>query len=136
MSGGDPHLVRGDGWMVLMAGVLGATAVGLGAWQAHGLEDFLMERSPADKLSERVEQFGVGVRYQMVHAVALLASAAVGAGRIVAWLWVAGILLFSGSLYWLVLLEVPVMGAVTPLGGLALITGWMGLAVGGWRSRR
>lgn len=122
--------------IVSVAAVLGAVAVGLGAWQAHGLEGFLEGRSPAEKLAERVEQFGVGVRYQMVHAVALLALAGVGGGRVVAALWTAGIVLFSGSLYVLVLAEIPVMGAVTPLGGLALIGGWVMLAISAARGRR
>jgi uncharacterized membrane protein YgdD (TMEM256/DUF423 family) len=101
-------------------------AVAAGAFGAHALR----ERLAPDMLSV----FEVGARYHMYHALALLAaawaigrwpgSAAVTAG----WLFVAGTLVFSGSLYLLSLTGQRWLGAVTPLGGLAFILGWAALA--------
>jgi uncharacterized membrane protein YgdD (TMEM256/DUF423 family) len=106
--------------------VLGGLAVGFGAFGAHGLRGTL----DANDLAT----FEVGVRYQMYHALALLAvawaasrwdsPAVVWAG----WLFVAGIALFSGSLYFLVLTGPRWLGAVTPLGGAAFLAGWALLA--------
>lgn len=116
--------------------VLGAffafLGVALGAFGAHGLRERL---SP-----EMLAIFEVGVRYQMYHALALLAvgwSAAQwpGTGATLAgWLFVAGIVIFSGSLYILSLSGVRWLGAVTPLGGLAFLAGWLCLALHAWRS--
>ena len=101
-------------------------AVGLGAFAAHGLK----ARLAPDLLAV----FEVGVRYHMYHALALLAvawayarwpgTAAVAAGG----LFVAGTLLFSGSLYALALSGVRGLGAITPIGGLAFLAGWGCLA--------
>ena len=83
--------------------------------------------------------FETGVRYHMYHALALLAvawaaarwpSAAVNASG---WLFVVGIVLFSGSLYALSLSGVRWLGAITPLGGLAFLAGWLCLAWAAWR---
>lgn len=107
-------------------------AVALGAFGAHALK----ARLAPDLLAV----YEVGVRYQLAHALGLLAVAwAVarwpGSGAIVAsgWLFVAGTLLFSGSLYGLSLSGVRWLGAVTPLGGVAWIVGWGCLAWGAWR---
>jgi uncharacterized membrane protein YgdD (TMEM256/DUF423 family) len=103
-------------------------AVALGAFGAHGLR----ERVPADLLTV----FEVGVRYQMYHALALLAvgwaAGRWGGGAIAAagWLFVAGTLVFSGSLYVLALTGQRWLGAVTPLGGAAFLAGWLALAWG------
>lgn len=100
-----------------------ATGVGLGALGAH----LLRSRVPP----ERLEVFETGARYQIYHALGLLVLAWIYAewpSRQVAWsghLFIAGILTFSGSLYLLVLTDTPWLGAVTPLGGLAFITGWI-----------
>lgn len=84
--------------------------------------------------------FETGARYQMYHALALLAVAwAVGrwpgpwAAR-AGWLFVAGTLLFSGSLYGLALSGVRWLGAITPLGGVAFLAGWIALAAAGKNS--
>ena len=100
--------------------------VAAGAFGAHGLKDRL---SP-----ELLNTFEVGARYQMYHAFALLAAAWAqtrwpGAATAAAgWLFVAGTLLFSGSLYLLSLTGVRWLGAITPLGGLAFLAGWLCLA--------
>ena len=83
--------------------------------------------------------FEVGVRYQMYHALALLAvgwaqtrwpGPAVNAAG---WLFVAGTVIFSGSLYALSLSGLRWLGAVTPIGGVALLAGWLCLAWGAWK---
>ena len=101
---------------------LALVAVGLGAFGAHGLRPTL---SAADMAT-----FETAARYQMYHALGLLAVAWVYArwpGTLVAvagWLFVAGIVVFSGSLYTLVLTGQRWLGAVTPLGGLFFLVGW------------
>ena len=109
-----------------LGSILAGIAVGLGAFGAHGLRGIL---SPEDLVT-----FETGVRYQMYHALALLGVAwAITQWETVllewsGWLFVLGILVFSGSLYILVLTGQRWLGAVTPLGGLALILGWVLLA--------
>lgn len=102
--------------------------VAAGAFGAHGLKS----RLDPDMLAV----FETGVRYQMYHAFALLAVAWTTTrwpGRAVTasgWCFVAGILIFSGSLYVLSLAGVRWMGAITPLGGVAFLLGWLLLAWG------
>ena len=120
--------------IVLAAAIAGCTGVLIGAFGAHGL-DSALESLGYDQewIEKRVDQFEVGVRYHLVHAVALLGLAPiVPLGPLIArWsarLMIAGLILFSGSLYLLVLTNTPVLGAITPLGGLAWIIGWAILA--------
>ncbi|MFN0177962.1 MAG: DUF423 domain-containing protein [Gemmatimonadales bacterium] len=106
-----------------LGGVMGALGVALGAFGAHGLRSTL---SPAD-----LATFETAVRYQLAHALALIGIAAwadrhpstklAWAGR----LFGLGVLIFSGSLYLLVLLDQRWLGAVTPFGGAAMIAGWL-----------
>ncbi|MDH4059258.1 MAG: DUF423 domain-containing protein [Aquincola sp.] len=106
-------------------------AVALGAFGAHALK----ARLAPDMLAV----YEVGVRYQLVHALALLAVAWAATrwpGSLVnasGWLFVAGTLLFSGSLYALGISGVRVLGAITPIGGVAWLAGWACLAWGAWR---
>jgi len=104
------------------------TAVAAGAFGAHGLR----QRLPPEMLAI----FETAARYQMYHALALLA-AAWAAGRwpgtvlrAAGWCFVAGTVLFSGSLYTLALSGARWLGAITPLGGLALLLGWLAFAWG------
>ena len=105
----------------------GAISVLAGAFGAHGLESQIT--------AERLDTFHTAARYQMYHSIALLLTAwaisAMNSGlpKISGWLFIAGIFLFSGSLYLLVLTDTPWLGAVTPLGGLAFIAGWILLAI-------
>lgn len=116
-----------------VAGAVAAmTGVILGAFGAHGLRGRL---TPAD-----LEIFETGVRYHMYHALGLFAVAwAVtrwpsGATTLAGWSLMVGIVIFSGSLYLLVLTGQRWLGAITPLGGVALIVGWGALAWAALRS--
>lgn len=109
------------------AALLGAAAVMLGAFAAHGLAARLDPRALA--------VFDTGARYHLAHALAmaLAALAMRGAARpraqIAAALFGGGILLFSGSLYLLAVTGIRALGMVTPLGGLCFIGGWVMLAL-------
>ena len=116
-----------------IGGVLGALGVAAGAFGAHGLKAQL---SP-----EMFAVFETGVRYHLIHALALLGVAWAAtrwsslAVQAAGWLFVVGILLFSGSLYAMCLTGIRGLGAITPIGGVALIVGWLLLAWGAWRGR-
>lgn len=117
-----------DKTFLLVGALAGFLGVALGAFGAHGLQSRL---SP-----EILAVFETGVRYQMYHAFALLITAAaigrLGDARLLAvsgWFFVAGIIIFSGSLYALALTGVTMWGAVTPIGGLAFLVGWACLAI-------
>jgi uncharacterized membrane protein YgdD (TMEM256/DUF423 family) len=120
-----------DRTFLLVGALAGFIGVAFGAFAAHALRSRL---SP-----EMLGVFETGVRYQMYHAFAILivALAAVrldgwlvrGAG----WAFTAGIVLFSGSLYALALTGVTILGAITPVGGLAFLIGWLLLIVAGLR---
>ena len=117
-------------WMI--GSLAGFLAVALGAFAAHGLKQRLSE--------ELLAAFETGARYQMFHALALLAvallsgRAASPATSVAGWAFTLGILLFSGSLYLLALSGVRWLGAITPLGGVALLVGWAALAVAAWQT--
>jgi len=106
-------------------------AVATGAFGAHALSDRLS--------AAMLATFETGVRYQMYHSLALLGAAwavsrwpgplATAAG----WLFVAGTIIFSGSLYALSLSGARWLGAITPLGGIAFIGGWLCLVLAAWR---
>jgi uncharacterized membrane protein YgdD (TMEM256/DUF423 family) len=109
-----------------IAGALGFLGVALGAFGAHALRSRL---SP-----EMLAVWQTGVLYHLLHAAALLALAlfAKSSGADVRWgaiFFVAGIFLFSGSLYALSLSGLRVLGAITPLGGVAFLLGWAWIAL-------
>jgi uncharacterized membrane protein YgdD (TMEM256/DUF423 family) len=120
--------------LFIMLGSLNAMlAVVLGAFGAHGLKS----RVTTDMLSV----WQTGVQYQMFHALGLVLigiliqlQPQVGALRLSGYLLLAGIALFSGSLYLMVLSGVRALGAITPIGGVSFILGWLLLAVGIWRN--
>ena len=113
-------------WFVIGA-IAGASGVVLGAFGAHGLK----ARVGPDLL----EIWETAARYQILHALALLATAWAserwpgGASTAAGWLFLLGILIFSGSLYALALTGVTMLGAITPIGGLAFLAGWVALAI-------
>ena len=119
------------GWFAAGA-VLSGLGVLVGAFGAHGLRD----RVTADMLAV----FETGVRYHLIHGLAVIAvawaasrwpSAWIGAAG---WLFAAGIVVFSGSLYILAISGVRWWGAVTPIGGVCFLAGWAALAVGALRA--
>lgn len=128
---------------LVVAALLGATGVMLGAFGAHALRDLLPP--------ERMETYQTAVTYQMWHALALLGIATLGATAnrdanaagskfqkrlgVSAYALALGTLIFSGSLYLLVLLDKPLLGAITPIGGVALIIGWLALVYAALTSR-
>jgi len=107
--------------------LLAGLAVALGAFGAHGLRNHL---DAAD-----LATFDTGARYQMYHAFALLAVAWLAdrapsrPAETAGWAFVIGIVVFSGSLYLLTLGGLRWMGAVTPLGGISFLIGWLNLAL-------
>jgi uncharacterized membrane protein YgdD (TMEM256/DUF423 family) len=114
--------------LVLLGAILGALGVGIGAFGAHGLKPIVS----ADMLAN----FETGVRYHLMHALALFAAAFVATRfpqstlpLTAGWLFAAGILIFSGSLYLMALTGMRWLGAITPIGGVAMIAGWACLAV-------
>src|SRR5438874_5530367 len=123
----SPARIRSvDKTFMLIGAVAAFLGVGFGAFGVHGLRGRL---SP-----EMMAVFESAVRYQMYHALALVLVSLV-LGRMNGWLihtagwcFVAGIVLFSGSLYLLALSGVTILGAITPLGGLAFLAGWACLA--------
>ena len=121
-----------DRTFFILASLLGALAVALGTFGAHALES----RVSADLLST----YETGVRYHFYHVVALLAVTFAitrwpntNLPVIAGWLFVAGIVIFSGSLYLLTFTGQRWLGAITPIGGVAFISGWLLLAATAWR---
>jgi uncharacterized membrane protein YgdD (TMEM256/DUF423 family) len=116
-----------DRTFLLIGALAGLIGVAFGAFGAHSLRDRL---SP-----EMLAIFETAARYQMYHALALLATAILAAqpgGRLfttAGWCFTAGILLFSGSLYALSLTGTTTFGAITPLGGVAFLAGWACLVI-------
>jgi uncharacterized membrane protein YgdD (TMEM256/DUF423 family) len=105
---------------LVAAGALNAAiAVAAGAFAAHALRDRLEPRP--------LEVFETAARYQLYHALAMI-LAGVLAARGPGWVFQIGIVLFSGSLYALALTDVKVLGAITPVGGLGFLAGWLWLA--------
>ncbi|UWE02938.1 DUF423 domain-containing protein [Laceyella sacchari] len=114
---------------IMLGSINMALAVAIGAFGAHGL---------AGKVTEKMLQnWNTGAHYHIIHALALLAigllmSKINGSSSLLnigGWLIVAGILFFSGSLYAMVLTGVKTWGAITPIGGVAFIAGWILVAV-------
>jgi len=110
-------------WALVMGAVGGLLAVMAGAFGAHGLRHVVSERG--------LEVFQTAVNYQMYHALILVAASlmpALGLSRrllgIACGFWLAGIVLFSGSLYLLVLSGHHWLGPVTPIGGVCFMIGW------------
>ncbi len=117
-----------DRLFFVLGGISGGLAIALGAFGAHGLR----ARIAADMLST----FETGVRYHMYHALALIAVAyaitrwtSTGLPAVAGWLFLIGTVLFSGSLYLLAINGQRWLGAITPLGGVAFIAGWVCLVL-------
>jgi uncharacterized membrane protein YgdD (TMEM256/DUF423 family) len=116
--------------------VLGAIGVAAGAFGAHGLRDHVAP--------DLLAVFETGARYQMYHALALLAVGLLAVRQVphpsraitaAGALFTFGVVVFSGSLYLLALTGTRWLGAITPFGGVSLIAGWIALAVAASRPR-
>ncbi|WP_019507996.1 DUF423 domain-containing protein [Pleurocapsa sp. PCC 7319] len=117
-----------------IAGTLGGISVILGAFASHALKGKLSDRA--------LEIWETGTKYQMYHALALILVALLLSRLtttdstllvVAGYAFIAGIILFSGSLYALSLSGIKLLGAIAPLGGVAFIIGWACLAIAGWR---
>lgn len=114
-------------------GIIGSLSlflsVALGAFGAHALRDNLSERMR--------EVFETAVRYQMIHSITILIAGILVSRdaffQYAGWLYIAGILLFSGSLYLLAVTNIRTLGMITPIGGLAFLAGHVLLLVAFWR---
>ena len=108
--------------LVALGAINGGIAVAAGALGAHGLRERLSEHA--------LQVYETRVRYQMYHALAMVLCAviATSGARTAGWLFQAGIVVFSGSLYTLALTDAKWLGAITPIGGLAFLAGWAALA--------
>ena len=118
-------------WIVL-GSAFALSAVALGAFGAHALRNMLQVESLAI--------FETGVRYQMYHALGLLAVGVLAPhltsppAAVSGWLFTIGIVIFSGSLYALSWSGIGILGAITPVGGLCLLAGWGALLISALRS--
>ncbi len=122
---------RSETWLV-MGALLGGLAVALGAFGAHGLEGTLRgsEGVLSESAHKQLANWETAARYQMYHALALLAVGLLASRRCSAAIHIAGatmtvgVLIFSGCLYALVLSGQRMLGAVVPVGGVLLLVGW------------
>ncbi|HEX2908443.1 MAG TPA: DUF423 domain-containing protein [Phototrophicaceae bacterium] len=119
---------------VAIASILAFLGVALGAFGAHGLAAVLAANGRADT-------FDTANQYHLLHALALLGTAEAltrWPGRLTHWagyLFILGIVLFSGSLYLLAIFDLRFMGAIAPFGGVALLGGWACLGLAAWRNQ-
>jgi len=118
---------------VILGSINAFLAVGLGAFGAHGLKSRVAP--------ELLVTWQTGVQYHIFHALGLILIGILihllpqaGGIKTAGWLLMAGTLLFSGSLYVLVLSGVRGLGAITPIGGVAFLVGWLVLAFSVWRA--
>lgn len=124
---------RAAAGLVAAGALAAALGVAAGAFGAHALRDAV----PAARLAT----WATGADYALAHGLAavlagLLAALGVPRATLAGWLFVAGTALFAGSLWLLVLLDLPALGAVTPLGGVAFLAGWTMLGIGAVRIAR
>jgi uncharacterized membrane protein YgdD (TMEM256/DUF423 family) len=121
--------------VLLSASILGLLGVALGAFGAHALKPMLTA-------SGRLETFELAVRYQFYHALALLGCGLLMHHNESRWLryasfsWVAGVFLFSGSLFLLCFTGLSGIAIITPFGGVMMIAGWAMLFVGALNSEK
>ena len=118
--------------LTLLASMLGFLGVALGAFGAHGVKGMLKDATDA---ALRLGWWETAAKYHLVHALAIGLTAVLAVHveglppRLAGWLFAGGILVFSGSLYAMTLTNLRGLGAVTPIGGLLLLAGWVMLGV-------
>lgn len=125
-------LIAWQNFFLLLGALAMALGVAIGAFGAHGLDG---------KISERMmSNYQTGVHYHMVHGLGLIAAGLfalkLGSSGLVngaGWAFLAGIVLFSGSLYVMALTGITKLGAITPIGGVAFIVGWVLLGLAAMR---
>lgn len=122
-------------WLLLLAGISGAIAVGIGAIGAHSLPKQLEERGLAPEVvAKKLDQCELGVRYQMYHALALatIALSAIAAKSklltAASVLFLLGTICFSGGLYSIVFADQIIHWSIVPIGGTTLIAAWLCVA--------
>lgn len=119
---------------IIIAALLLMTGVGAGAFGAHGLKAHVSE--------ELLGTWQTAVLYQLTHALGLLALCGLKAhlarrlAAVGGLFLLAGVIIFSGSLYALVLSGIRVLGAITPIGGVCFLIGWLLVALAAWRAPR
>jgi uncharacterized membrane protein YgdD (TMEM256/DUF423 family) len=114
---------------VRISAITGFLAVALGAFGAHGLKSFLAS-VPPESVAKHFEWWQTAVTYHLPHSILLYIIAVAAPQRVWAWrLTLAGIIVFSGSLYVMGVTGMRWLGAITPIGGLFLLAGWALLAV-------
>jgi len=118
-------------WLIV-AGVVGFLGVALGAFGAHVVKAFVSVQG--------LDWWHTAVEYHLVHAVVLLVLSLTPwqskAKTVAQVAFTLGVAVFSGSLYVMALTGLTVLGAITPLGGVSFLTGWVALAMAGWGSRK
>lgn len=130
----DLNLVDAQKKILIVGGIIGLLGVALGAFGSHGLSSLL-------EANGRAATFDTAVQYHLIHAVVLILVALLHTKSIyhpaitrAALFFVAGILIFSGSLYILAIFNIGLMGAIAPIGGTSLILGWGSIAWGAYKS--
>jgi uncharacterized membrane protein YgdD (TMEM256/DUF423 family) len=119
-------------WLFIVGAFMGFLAVAAGAFGAHALKQKLEP--------EMLSVFEVGARYHIYHALAICLTAlaiSIIPGQLMpvaGWLFFAGSIIFSGSLYLLALTGVKILGAITPIGGILLLAGWLSFAIAAFKS--
>ena len=126
----------GPRWILIVAALSGFIGVGIGALGAHGLPDYLDKKGFDEaKIAKKLDQCEIGVRYQMIHTLAILAVGVSGIGRRSALarascgMFLAGSVFFSGGLYSIVYADFLGHWSIVPLGGMMFLIGWLLLAL-------
>ncbi len=120
--------------IILLAGITGALGVMLGAFGAHGLPNMLQD-VPPEELAKRIKNFETAADYHLMHALAIMATAAIACHRpskaltVATLCFLAGIVIFSGCLYAYSVTGIKTFGMIVPIGGVSFILGWIALAL-------
>jgi uncharacterized membrane protein YgdD (TMEM256/DUF423 family) len=132
--------MNGATWIII-GGIFGALGVTFGAFGAHALPGWLEAHGRSgEELTKAIASFETAARYQMYHALALVLVGLLARQMpsrlwdVAAVLFIVGVLVFSGMLYAWVLTSVKTFAMIVPLGGLAMIAGWVVLTIAAWKA--